>query len=47
MKKLFLILTGLLLAALTIAGCGGDSKPAASSSSSSSSSAKVLKIGAH
>ena len=46
MKKLFLILTGLLLAALTIAGCGGDSKPAASSSSSSSSSAKVLKIGA-
>ena len=46
MKKLFLILTGLLLAALTIAGCCGDSKPAASSSSSSSSSAKVLKIGA-
>ena len=34
MKKLFLILTGLLLAALTIAGCGGDSKPAASTPSS-------------
>jgi len=47
MKKLVLILTGLLLATFTLAGCGGDNKPAASTSSSSGSSAKtVLKVGA-
>ena len=47
MKKLVLILTGLLLATFALAGCGGDNKPAASTSSSSGSSAKtVLKVGA-
>ena len=47
MEKLVLILTGLLLATFTLAGCGGDNKPAASTSSSSGSSAKtVLKVGA-